>query len=445
MGGFRHRGAHCQTKQHQHVKDGTLGQHATNAPGVAEAKRPPAGTRVRFSRRAGKTVFRQYVDGKPTKAALLFSPKGKAKNYYEEGDFLAEGEFDARTLQKMFPDAGITAKKFTFGDVLSSLAGMYEQEKFPLVRRLDKITGDPQSPWNGTVQTSYYLVVEKQFIPIVGAQSRQNMVAQDGNGSLNNHFIWAPTMQQMAFLQTVIESEAKIISELARSAGIGAAAKAAKGMKIVQKLAKSKLVKGVGKVLEHVDKDKLLRACKAFAAAFITDLTPQLTKYTLQQFASKETKIKLAADVATTNVSFEGAAIGPSSVTASDNAYVSMSKAPEVNVGTALVKACMAFAHSLLVTDVVAEPLAKAAAKKLDVGTIKKAAADYLKGVLDGVLTDLTSGAFATAATKAAQDPEGKASFLKHCRAEITAKLLSRCTTDLVKGVLSAAAGGFGD
>jgi hypothetical protein len=83
--------------------------------------------------------------------------------------------------------------------------------------------------------------------------------------------------------------------------------------------------------------------------------------------------------------------------------------------------------------------------KKVGNKEMQEAVRDYLKEFIGKLGEDLFTGAIATAAGKAIEDPNGAKSYPDHLQKELTEKLIGRFTKDVVSGVLNAAAFGFKD
>ena len=416
----------------------------------------PVGSYVRFGTDTGQVgghpVFWEYKNGKPRKPTVRFTISLTQRDYYQAGDFFDAGESAVHELKRVFPDAGFHSDKLDFWDLVSSLLGNHTETKYRLVNHIDSITLDANDPWRGQVHTSYYIIVEKRLVPMSGRNAQQMLDARQGAGELNTRIGIAPSLQQMQFLQTMIEGEVKIIHELAIDATLGALGKSFKGLKIVQKIAEAKHVVRAARILDKlnhiIDSKVLLKACMAFAKEFTSTLASDLKAYTLHQLAGKEEKIALGAKQTTTAMTFDTMTITPTKATTTGNAYTTLGTLPTIDVNKALIHGAAAFAHSILVVDGLAAPIAKAVAKKMigkDVGKeMAVAVGNFVKGHLSGLGKDFFTGAIATAANAALKDPKGKSSYPDHLVQTLKDKLLSHMTSDFIKGVLHAAAFGMG-
>jgi hypothetical protein len=399
----------------------------------------PNGSYVRFGKVGNQAVFWETSNGQDREATIRFGEPNKGRLYYQTGDFLAEGEYDARTLKQMFPDAGIQTKEFNFYDVLASLAGIYDNPKIPLVRRLDEVFADPTDPWSGSVRSSYYLYVEGKLIPLSGQQTHQTLTARPGAGSLNDHFGRAPVLKHLSFLQTVIAGEAAIVSELARTAITGGAGKAAgsatkalEASKIVQVLARSKratkVAQAVAKVSKFVNKSGLARASVAFVKAFGSVL---IKDYTLQQLQGLGSTIKLDPTKEGNDFTFD-----------EQGNPIALLGNTKVDLNKALIHGSAAFAHSLLVVDGLAAPISNEVGKKFKNSEMAGKAADVVKNFVSSLGEKFFSGPIAAAASKAAKNPKDKAKYPEFLVEELATNLQNAVTADVIKAALSAAAFG---
>ena len=102
MSNSRVPGSACQTRHHQNVKDGTVSLQATGAPGITGiylASSQPNGSFVRFGLVGGKAVFWEYADGKPRTPSVRYGEGAKTRDYYQDGDFFNDGEFEVSQLR----------------------------------------------------------------------------------------------------------------------------------------------------------------------------------------------------------------------------------------------------------------------------------------------------------------------------------------------------------
>ena len=423
---------------------------ATGATGI---NTQPVGSFVKFGKVAGKPVFWEFANGKPRKSSSRYGAGKTGRDYYKEGDFFAEGDLDLRTLKRLFPDAKLESKDFDFWDSVAIATGDYEQNKIPLLRRIDKISINETEAWSGIVQTSFYIVVDKSIIPLTGKNTQQVLTARPGAGTLNDKFAIAPLIKQMEFLQEVIAGEIRIVTELSLSALTGVASKSLKGVAILQKLSKAKysqkILKALKNLSKYIDQKKLLRASAAFAGAFYKSLESDLKKYTLHQLAGKEEKAYL--DLKTDNKEFnfeEGSSISPNKSGQQHEfgkAYIPLKQAPTFNINKAIIAGVAAFAHSLIVVDNLAEPISKEVTKRVLNTEMRKDIEKFLNKFISNLGEKLWSDAISTAAQKAMEDPQKQSSYPKHLEKELTDRLISLMTEDLVGGILKVAAFGFDD